>query len=118
MRRLLLSALVTTSLLGGAGVALADKPENPGENGLCTAVFNGQKKGHDKGDGQWPGPFQSLRDRAPDGSDENDTGGDIADLYDYCQGTYGIGGNGDQNGRFTTCWTADDEDDATHPCDD
>jgi hypothetical protein len=116
MRKIILSMLVAASLVAGTGVALADKPANPGEKGLCTAFFNGQKNGHDK-NGQ-PGPFQDLQDRAPDGSDEDDEGGSIADLYDYCSSTYGIGGNPDENGRYTTCWTDDDEDASTHSCDD
>lgn len=141
---MILSALVAVSLVGGAGVALAEKPENPGEKGHCTAFFNGKKKGHGE-DGEYPGPFQDLQDRSPDGSDDDDgggTGGDdsavdevvnggdddlnddpevsgeLSDLYDYCQGVYGIGGNGDENGRFTTCWTDDDADPDTHNCDD
>ena len=113
----MLSVLVSVSMLAGAGVALAEKPENPGEKGHCTAFFNGKKKGHGE-DGSYPGPFQDLQDRQPDGSDENDTGGDLADLYDYCMATYGIGGNPDENGRFTTCWTDDDADPDTHNCDD
>jgi hypothetical protein len=116
LKKLLLAALVSASLIGGAAVAQADPPPDPGrEHGLCTAAFNGKKNGHE--DGNWPGPFQDLRDSAPDGSDENDEGGDIADLYDYCQ-QFGIGGNPDENGRYTTCWTDDDADPDTHNCDD
>jgi hypothetical protein len=143
LRKTLLAALVGMLMLAGVGVAQADKPENPGEKGHCTAFFNGKKKGHGE-DGEYPGPFQPLQDRAPDGSDDDDgggTGGDdslpeeiangqldpnddpevpgeLADLYDYCESTYGIGGNPDENGRFTTCWTDDDEDPDTHNCDD
>ena len=116
MKKLLLSALVAGSMVAGAGVALADRPSDPGkEHGHCTAFFNGQKNGHGE-DGEYPGPFQPLLDNAPDGSDENDTGGDVADLFDACEGN--IGGNPDENGRFTTCWTDDDGDAGTHPCDD
>ena len=114
----LLSILMAAGLMFSiAGIARADKPENPGEKGHCTAFFNGQKKGHDK-QPEYPGPFQDLQDRAPDGTDDTDgdgdpydadeTSGDLADLYDYCQSTYGIGGNAAQNGRFVTCYTDDD----------
>lgn len=126
MRKIILSALVSVSMLAGAGVALAEKPENPGEKGLCTAFFNGLKTGHGA-DGEYPGPFQDLQDRAPDGSDDddgngdpataNETPGELSDLFDYCLSTYGIGGNGDENGRFTECWT-DDPNSDEHPCDD
>jgi hypothetical protein len=127
LRKTILSALVAVLMFAGAGAALAEKPENPGEKGHCTAFFNGKKKGHGE-EGSYPGPFQDLQDRAPDGSDDDDGDGDPAggeeisgeleDLYDYCQSTYGIGGNGDENGRFTTCWTDDDADPDTHNCDD
>ena len=146
MRKTILASLIAVLVLGGMSFARADQPENPGEKGHCTAFFNGQKKGHGE-DGEYPGPFQDLQDRAPDGSDDDDgggTGGDdsaadeiinggdtespgddpevageLSDLYDYCNSTYGeIGGNGDENGRFTTCWTDDDADPDTHNCDD
>jgi hypothetical protein len=117
----MLSALVAVLMFGVAGVAKADRPADPGkEHGLCTAFFNGKKEGHEKQkdkNGEYPGPFQDLLSDAPDGSDENDTGGDVADLYDWCQ-QFGIGGNPDENGRFTTCWTDDDDDPDTHNCDD
>jgi len=117
MKKLLSILMAAGLMFGVSGVARADRPENPGEKGHCTAFFNGQKRGHDKQD-QYPGPFQDLQDRAPDGSDDNDTGGDLADLYDYCQSTYGgIGGNGDQNGRFTNCYTDADPDNEVHACD-
>ena len=48
MRKFLAMLMAAGLLLGGFGVARADKPENPGEKGHCTAFFNGQKKGHDK----------------------------------------------------------------------
>ncbi|HLG01848.1 MAG TPA: hypothetical protein VI916_15410 [Acidimicrobiia bacterium] len=127
MRKFLIGLLAAGLLFAGAGIARADKPANPGEKGHCTAYFNGQKKGHDKQPTQ-PGPFQDLQDRAPDGSDDDDgdgepTGegevsGELSDLFDYCQGTYGIGGNAAQNGRFVTCYTDDDENTDTHNCDD
>lgn len=121
LKKLLLSALVAGTMFAGAGAALAEKPAEPGrEHGLCTAFFNGQKNGHEKQNdrnGSYPGPFQELLDSAPDGSDENDTGGDVADLFEACN-EVGIGGNPDENGRFTTCYTDDDADPATHNCDD
>ena len=128
MRKLLAALMAVGLMLGGASVAVADPPADPGkEHGHCTAFFNGQKKGHGKKDGTYPGPFQELQDKAPDGTDDDDgdgqptgpgeTGGELSDLYDWCQ-QYGIGGNPDENGRFTSCWTDDDADPSTHTCDD
>jgi opacity protein-like surface antigen len=124
MKRMLTIAFAFAIALGGAAAANADKPADPGrEHGLCTAFFNGQKNGHEKqknGEkGEYPGPFEGLLDNAPDGDDDNDTGGDVADLYQWCQ-QYGIGGNED-NGRWDCTITEDDpttqEDESNAECD-
>lgn len=122
MKRLLTIALLAILALGSASMAKAEPPAEPGRNhGLCTAFFNGQKNGHDKQKaeegGEYPGPFEALINDAPDGSDDNDTGGDVADLYEWCQ-QYGIGGNED-HGRYDCVITednpatAEDESDTT-----
>jgi hypothetical protein len=116
-----LSALVAGTMIAGTGVALADKPADPGrEHGLCTAFFNGQKNGHEKQrerNGEYPGPFQDLLEGAPDGPDEGSDGGSVSDLYNYCQ-QFGIGGNPGENGRFQECFDGDGTDDDTDPCND
>ena len=122
MKKLLLSALVAGTMFAGAGAALAEKPAEPGrEHGLCTAFFNGQKKGHDKqkaGEGgEYPGPFEDLVDGAPDGPDAGDEGGSVSDLYNYCQ-QFGIGGNPGENGRFEECFDGDGPDDDSDTCND
>ncbi|MEA3056734.1 MAG: hypothetical protein QOD30_2166 [Actinomycetota bacterium] len=84
MRKLMVSALVTASLLTGAGAALAaphnaSKDDNAkNDHGQCTAYFNGQKNGH---------PAQ--------------TDDQVEAMFDFCSGVVGgIGGNPD-HGRFT-----------------
>ena len=99
------SALMFVGL--GAGVVAAAPDNANNDHGICTAYFNGQKKGHTEGSS--PGPFGALEDANDD---------DLASIFDSCGGPAGIGGNGDQNGRFTTCWVDDDGDSDTHPCDD
>lgn len=101
----------------GANAALADHNED-GEpsntHGLCTAYFNGQKKGHDK-NGQ-PGPFAGLEAASrvyteEDGVD-NDQDGEVDEegenqdlsaaenIFNYCSDHTEIGGN-PTHGRFT-----------------
>lgn len=121
MRKLILTALVAVSLIAGVDVARADKPENPGEQGLCTAYFNGQKNGHDKHGS--PGPFADLEQRAADYTDSDgvdndgdgqvDEDGESADLsaaenvYNYCDSAGNtIGGNPD-HGRYTCILDSD-----------
>lgn len=107
----LLGTLVLAFMLTGlfATVGVADHGDGPGPNGsndkgLCTAYFNGQKKGHEKQqekNGSYPGPFQALQDHA-----EDESGGDYEGeeaVYWYCamrEGAPGIGGNPDHNGRW------------------
>jgi hypothetical protein len=98
------AALMFTGL--GAGVVhAAPGPNGHNDHGLCTAYFNGQKKGHEQGNS--PGPFGALED-------ENDD--DIQSIFDYCN-TVGIGGNPDENGRFTDCFT-DTNNDSSDDCTD
>jgi hypothetical protein len=93
LRKLIVSALVATSLFGGVGVARADKPSDPGQQfGQCTAYFNGQKNGHPA-----------------------DTMDDVQAMYDGCKDV-GIGGNPD-HGRYPECFT-DDGNPLTKTCSD
>jgi hypothetical protein len=120
----LIALVALTLMLGGATAATAAKGENQGkagpngnnDHGLCTAYFNGQKNGHEGGS---PGPFAALEEHseenAPKNTDEDDnndvTG--IEAVWDYCNSVAkGIGGNGDENGRFTDCYTDADGDDS------
>lgn len=111
----LLGTLVLALMLAGlfATIGVADPgPNGNNEKGLCTAYFNGQKKGHDNENaggngngngrqpGEYPGPFQALVDEAGDDG-----------VYAYCE-EYGIEGNPGENGRFTECFDGDDE--STH----
>jgi hypothetical protein len=62
-RKLITLAIASLMAFGStAAISVADGPGPNGNNehGLCTAYFNGQKKGHDKHD--QPGPFQALED--------------------------------------------------------
>ena len=109
-----LIALVAMMLMiGGANAALAGPPEGkgPGDNnkhGLCTAYFNGQKKGHDKhGD---PGPFQGIEDAAEehaDPNDEDDTPATMEEIVAYCN-QFGIGGN-PAHGRYPDCFDTNED---------
>ena len=87
---------VTASAEGEAG------PNGSNEKGLCTAYFNGQKNGHEEGNG--PGPFGELEDDAADPEDDGDE--DLVDekqvsddVFEFCN-QYGIMGNPEVNGRF------------------
>ena len=116
MRTRILALLVAGAMAGGyVGVAEAKSPNaggNPGPNGhndhgLCTAYFNGQKNGHEQGNS--PGPFGALEDA---------NGDDVQAIYDFCRAVEGgIGGNPDENGRFTDCFT-DANDDPSDDCTD
>ena len=99
MKKLLLAAATAALLTTGAGAAIAAPgPNGNNDHGLCTAYFNGQKTGHDKHGS--PGPFAALEQAADDGDDDTST---AQDVYNYCQAA-GIGGNPDENGRFTSCF--------------
>lgn len=113
-----LLALVFASLTASSGLAVAQAAPGPNGNndhGICTAYFNGQKKGHEEGNG--PGPFGALEDA---------NGDDLQAIFDFCnavegngngEGGDGIGGNPDENGRFTECFT-DSNDDPSDDCTD
>lgn len=128
MKKLLAALGASLMLLGLVGVsqATADPgPNGSNDKGLCTAYFNGQKNGHDKGgaeDGSPDGrtdnarPFQELESEA--GVTEETPADDVADMvYEWCLSTAGveIGGNPNDNGRWTC--TVDDKGN-TDPADD
>jgi hypothetical protein len=100
MKKRLAVAAATLMFAGlGAGVVQAEPgPNGKNDHGICTAYFNGQKKGHEQGNS--PGPFGALEDANDD---------DIQAIFDFCTGVEkGIGGNPDENGRFTDCFTDGD----------
>ena len=111
MKRILAVICGATLLLAAAGASVASAAhEGPGPNGsndkgLCTAYFNGQKKGHEKQkerNGEYPGPFAGLEEHAEDdGSNEDleDEQQISDDVFEFCQGL-GIMGNPEQNGRW------------------
>lgn len=118
----LFASLLLITMFGVISASAEPGPNGNNNKGLCTAYFNGQKKGHDKhGD---PGPFQALEDQAAenDGRD-NDGDGDVDEdgeriddsspevdleqaeaVYVFCDGL--IGGN-PSNGRYD-CESTDD----------
>ena len=129
MRKLIVVA-VAALLSFGANAALADPPDDPGpgpngsnEHGLCTAYFNGKKKGHEEGNG--PGPFGVMEnedsqdyDRRNGGQEETEPRDETDlsdDVFEYCSDPAinpgGIGGNPDDNGRWD-CYANEDEEDA------
>jgi hypothetical protein len=121
MRNRLLGTLTLALLLLGmvATTGIADPgPNGNNDKGLCTAYFNGQKKGHEKQqerNGEYPGPFQALQDTAEAASDGEYEGEEA--VYWYCairDGAPGIGGNPDHNGR----WTCAEDEDGDPQCED
>lgn len=104
MKRILTIASAFAIALGGAAAATAEKPADPGrDHGLCTALFNGQKNGHEKQD-QYPGPFGDLIANTLDADGD---GSVLDDLYEACQ-AFGIGGN-EEHGRFLCTLGAEDD---------
>lgn len=114
----LIAALMMMGLFGTVGATADPGPNGSNDKGLCTAYFNGQKKGHDKdGDGRTDNAraFQGLEDAA--GVTEETAGEDVADVvYEFCMSMAGndgdgvdIGGNPDDNGR----WTCETDDNGT-----
>ena len=108
MKRLLAMVFGLTMVMAAFGAtASAAPPEGKGpgpnghnEKGLCTAYFNGQKKGHEEGNG--PGPFGQLEDDAQDGGENEDLVDEQQvsdDVFEFCD-KYGIMGNPEHNGRF------------------
>jgi hypothetical protein len=104
MKRVLATLFGATMLLTAFGVTAVSADPGPNghnEKGLCTAYFNGQKKGHQEGEG--PGPFGVLEtEYEDDGTDEDaDVPGETriaSDVFERCNGL--IGGNPEHNGRF------------------
>ena len=120
MKKLIGLLVVVLMAGGGAGAALAAPPEGKGpgpngknDHGLCTAYFNGQKKGHDGGS---PGPFGALEDEADKSESGNDDGETTPqEVYDFCIAVdKGIGGNPGENGRFQECFE-DSDDEGSEP---
>ena len=76
-------------------------PNGNNHHGLCTAYFNGQKKGHDKHGS--PPPFAALEAAAEEAE---------MSVFEWCSSSEnnpkGIGGNPDDNGRFPECFDDDD----------
>ena len=107
MKKRIAVAAMAASLFAGAGLGIASAdPGDKNDHGICTAYFNGQKKGHDKKD-EAPGPFAEL-----------EASGTLQEIYDDCSSLpKGIGGNPQDNGRFTDCWT-DTNDDPSDDCTD
>ena len=109
---MLLGATVLFALFGATTGSAAPGPNGNNDHGLCTAYFNGQKKGHTEGEG--PGPFGALEDEAGEydaengGNDEDreDEQQVSDDVFERCNGL--IGGNPEHNGRFDC---SDDPDD-------
>jgi hypothetical protein len=94
------AALLMLGLFGVASATADPGPNGNNEKGLCTAYFNGQKKGHDKNGN--PGPFQALEDVAEDSGENEDREDEQQisdDVFEFCD-EYGIMGNPELNGRF------------------
>jgi hypothetical protein len=109
---MLLGAATLFALFGATTGSAAPGPNGSNDKGLCTAYFNGQKKGHEEGNS--PGPFGVLEDEAADPEDSDDE--DLADeqqvsddVLEYCNSLgVVIGGNPEHNGRWDC---SDDEGD-------
>lgn len=108
----ILAAMMMFGLFGVVSATADPGPNGNNDKGLCTAYFNGQKKGHDKHESQ-PGPFAALQDHAEeeaprnnDDDDENDVTG-VEAIFNYCDGM--IEGNPD-HGRYL-CTSDDPETD-------
>ena len=101
----LLAALMMMGLFGAASATAEPGPNGSNEKGLCTAYFNGQKKGHDKdGDGRTDNAraFQGLEETAEDSGENEDLLDEQQisdDIFEFCEG-FGIMGNPEENGRF------------------
>lgn len=101
MNRKLITLAIASLMAFGSTAAISVAGEGPGPNGkndkgLCTAYFNGQKKGHDKHGS--PGPFATLEATA-EAADQT--------VYEWCMANASIGGN-PSHGRFPECFDGDD----------
>ena len=115
MRKLILGALATLMLVGGAfSAGAAPDPNGPAKKGLCTAYFNGQKNGHDKdGDGRsTPPPFYGLEGAA--GAEPGDSPGEVAYAVSTFCGSL-VGGN-PSHGRWNCGTTTDTDNDDRQEC--
>lgn len=118
MRKAILALVIGVLTLGGLSVAQASPgPNGHNEKGLCTAYFNGQKKGHEEGNG--PGPFGALEDDSTDDGSNEDLEDEMQvsdDVFEFCD-QYGIMGNPEENGRFD-CRDGEDRDSPPRDSDD
>jgi hypothetical protein len=92
VKKLLAAASLGLLLAGGTvvGASAAPGPNGHNNHGLCTALFNGSDQG--RSHKQDAGPFATLIQNAPDGSDQDNSGGSLQDAWDWCQ-QFGVGGN-------------------------
>lgn len=124
----ILATMMMMGLFGVVNAAADPGPNGSNDKGLCTAFFNGQKKGHDKdGDGRTDNArsFQGLEAAA--GVVAETLPEDVADMvYEWCLNLAGgdgveIGGNPNDNGRWTCSFddmgTPDDTSDDEYNCD-
>jgi hypothetical protein len=119
VRKRILAVALAASIFTGAGLSIAAAapgPNGKNDHGICTAYFNGQKKGHGGDDDRQPPPFQALEDTSReytdnDGADndrdgevdeegENESLSDAENIFNFCNDTTVIGGN-PEHGRFT-----------------
>lgn len=117
MKKLLAALAAALMMLGMFGVVSASADPGPNEHnekGLCTAYFNGQKKGHDQdGDGYTDKarPFIGLEEDAEDNGENEDLEDEQQisdDVFEFCD-QFGIMGNPEENGRFD-CREGEDRD--------
>lgn len=111
MRKKLLAAMTAgmmmAGLFGGAALAGHGGAHEPQDKGLCTAYFNGQKKGHGKNGREQPPPFADLTSRAEEFAPENndnDPNNDVTGFEavgSFCGSL--IGGN-PEHGRHPECF--------------
>jgi hypothetical protein len=106
MLAVLFGAIIVCATFGAVSANADPGPNGENDKGLCTAYFNGQKKGHDKdGDGRTDNensPFAALENDAEDsGENENLLAEQpvYSDVYEFCQ-ALGIGGQPEHNGRY------------------
>jgi hypothetical protein len=121
LKKILAGVIAGLFVAGGinAGIAVAGEPGPNGHNekGLCTAYFNGQKNGHEEGNG--PGPFGALEDDSTDDGSNEDQEDEMQvsdDVFEFCD-QYGIMGQPEQNGRFD-CRDGEERDDPARDADD
>lgn len=122
------AALMIVAFFGVTQATAEPGPNGSNDKGLCTAFFNGQKRGHDKdGDGLTDSarPFQALETAA--GAVAGASEEVAAAVYEFCLTLAGqdgtgveIGGNPDENGRWTCTvgegQNVDDASDDTYTC--